>query len=1257
MRRLGKISVPSRWVPRVLWSGNLDSLRSRLVLVVLAGAFALALIWARSPTLRALCLGILVLIGLAYASVCLVRIGLPGGRPPGIGLLAADAVIAALLFLATGSSGLSHLFLLLPIVDASLGMSALVGAGATLVVIAFYACQVLCRMAGAPGSELRASIPQILVFAVAAAAGWVVLAVAGSLVGSMRRSRREAEIVAELAGWNRSPEEVKRFCAALAAVSCEVVGGSGSSVFLLAGEGEALELAATYPAGTARSQDATQTGSAALAPSSVEALLQEGEIVAGDLGHRVPAVVDAGLAGGGQGVVVPLRDDARARGLLVISAGGLGRLTGREERVLRMLGAQAARFLADVERSNIAQEAWRLLARTLQQREQADRLADVMAACTDWSRALEEALRSVMGVFSAPAGGILVKDVVNSLASYEVVHGLWAESREIASFPLGEEGASAGFLGARPAACLIDIERLARLAGTEMEFAQAALATGLRAMISVPLGSGEGHLGALHLFWREPGRAEHVDRAALTQAARWLRLALTRVRVDRDLGRRLEGLAVLDHFSQDVETPHALDDVLTGLLTASVQIVGCRSACALVWEEERKQLVLHSSVGPLFADIGEGRAFPHGGVSPAMLASLDAHGPVFFPDTESAEPWLSLIPFEELPAGAFMPIVTRGSLVAIVCLGECGRSQFDDVCLDLLRSLSRHAAAATEHVRLFDEVRERESELEDTVRRLDESIKEQKRANIELSVLHNLSVAIQSTIRLDEILGIVVEGVRQSLGFKRVLLSLLDDVSMRLERKAAAGVAGEEFEDIRRVTVPVEDLHTLLREEFRISNSYLITHTDAERAQIRRYIERYGYAGPVDDVAPESHEEGRWHPGNIFVVPLRSKDGRLLGIMSVDSPIDGQIPSEERVRSLEAFASSATLAIENAKMYEDASRMLSGLSGVSEISSAIGMIRHLEELLEEVVEIIHRKFAYLNVALLLVDAERDELYVAASKGYEETDLADLRLRVGKDGVTGWVAHTGQAQLIPDTRREPRYVGDKSGPKSEIAVPLLTKSGIIGVLDVEREGIHSLREYDLSLLGALSTHISVAIENAKLYEQTERLAVTDAMTGLYNYRYLQERLADEVERAERRGQRLCLMMADIDNFKTYNDTFGHLRGDEVLRDMALLLQENVRQMDVVTRYGGDEFMIILPETDRDEALSIAERIRLRVGSWGLQAGLGPSAGEIGVSIGIAVYPDDAESADLLIDKVDKALYRAKEFREVGISFLYTDGGKG
>jgi diguanylate cyclase (GGDEF)-like protein len=166
-----------------------------------------------------------------------------------------------------------------------------------------------------------------------------------------------------------------------------------------------------------------------------------------------------------------------------------------------------------------------------------------------------------------------------------------------------------------------------------------------------------------------------------------------------------------------------------------------------------------------------------------------------------------------------------------------------------------------------------------------------------------------------------------------------------------------------------------------------------------------------------------------------------------------------------------------------------------------------------------------------------------------------------------------------------------------------------------------------------------------------------MTGLYNYRYLQERLADEVERAERRGQRLCLMMADIDNFKTYNDTFGHLRGDEVLRDMALLLQENVRQMDVVTRYGGDEFMIILPETDRDEALSIAERIRLRVGSWGLQAGLGPSAGEIGVSIGIAVYPDDAESADLLIDKVDKALYRAKEFREVGISFLYTDGGKG
>jgi diguanylate cyclase (GGDEF)-like protein len=1241
--------------PRSRWGRDRDLTFDRLAFVVSAGAFALAAMLAPSPAVRGLSAGALVLIGVVYGGLSLLATGRSGAGFSG-GDLAADVAMAALLFLATGGAGLSHLFLLLPIVDAALRWGAVRSVGATLIVLALYEGQALIRGALGGSLELGGIARSALSHAVAMAVAWAVLAAAGELTRRERGRRKELEAVAELAGWDRSPEEVSAFSRRFAARSCEASAGRISRVYLLDRGEDELRLVAAYDARAPEQGEGDEWWGKTIPRAAVEGLLEQGEIVVGDLGGLGPALEEVGLRDDERwGVLAPLVDAERARGLLVVGGGSRASRGGFAERSLSALVAETVRFLREAERIGKVEESSSSLARRLEQRENADRLADLAARTDEIDHLLDESLRAVLETFSAPAGGLLEVDRATGGASYASLQGIAPDDLRQLAFSAGEETSDA-LLGTERGTHLIELEGLEKVGGTEAELARACLAKGLNAVLSTALVGPETTLGALHLFWAGTADAERAERAALDQAARWLGVVLSRERSTTEVRRRLSGLAVLDRFSQRVSVLEAVEEVLNELLEAAREIVKCDSACTLLWKDELGGFVPKRCVGHAFSELRKEPLVTSGTSSADIAHMSEETSLVYWSDSAAPPPWLRFIPLEAFPPTAVVPISAHRKLFGAVCLAECTRSRFDDITLDLVGSLSRQAAGAIERITLFEQLRKRENELRDTIARLDVSIGEQRRANVELSVLHKLNTAIQSTIELEEILSIVVEGVRASLGFKRVLLSLLDDASMHLERKAAAGLGDEEFEDIRRVRVPVGDLRTLLREEFRVSNSYLIIHTDAEEDEIRHYVERYGYTGSPDEVFdPGCGPDERWHPGNIFVVSLRSKDGRLLGTMSVDSPEDGRLPSEERIKSLEAFASSASLAIENAKMYVDARRMLSGLSAVSDISTAIGTIRKLDSLLDEIVSIIHRKFAYVNVAVLLVDASKDELYVAAARGYEGLDLSNLRIKVGEEGVTGWVAHTGQAELVPNSQQDPRYIGDRSRSKSEIAVPLLTKSGIIGVLDVEKENASSLGEYDLNLLCALSTHIAVALENAKLYEQTERLAVTDAMTGLYNYRYFQERLAEEVERAGRRDQQLCLLMADIDNFKMYNDTFGHLRGDEVLRDMAQLLQQNVRQMDVVTRYGGDEFMIILPETDRDEALSIAERIRFRVGSWGVHAGVGPTAEEIGVSIGIAVYPDDAQDADGLIDKVDKALYKAKEFKEVGISFLYSDGG--
>ncbi|MFI1191925.1 diguanylate cyclase [Micromonospora sp. NPDC020750] len=266
------------------------------------------------------------------------------------------------------------------------------------------------------------------------------------------------------------------------------------------------------------------------------------------------------------------------------------------------------------------------------------------------------------------------------------------------------------------------------------------------------------------------------------------------------------------------------------------------------------------------------------------------------------------------------------------------------------------------------------------------------------------------------------------------------------------------------------------------------------------------------------------------------------------------------------------------------------------------------------------------------------------------DPAALRVPVGR-GVVGAVAATGE----PCRGRVDPAAEPTGEPRCEtyVAVPFATPGGLaeragaepaaaLGVLVLyDRLGGDEFDDDDLVTLRTFAGHAAVAVDNVRVHEEAQRLSLTDPLTGLWNYRYLRESIRREVERASRFGRMLSVLALDLDRFKTVNDTWGHAAGDAVLAEFARRLRGEIREVDLAFRQGGEEFVLLLPETDARGATIVAERLGAAVRDTPVALD-GPGGVTIGVtvSVGIAVYPDHATTGQQVLDAADAALYAAK-----------------
>jgi diguanylate cyclase (GGDEF)-like protein len=308
----------------------------------------------------------------------------------------------------------------------------------------------------------------------------------------------------------------------------------------------------------------------------------------------------------------------------------------------------------------------------------------------------------------------------------------------------------------------------------------------------------------------------------------------------------------------------------------------------------------------------------------------------------------------------------------------------------------------------------------------------------------------------------------------------------------------------------------------------------------------------------------------------------------------------------------------------------------------------------KVIELIMGKIQQLIPSeawsMLMVDEEKQELAFELALGAKGKDVSGYRVKIG-EGVAGWVAQTGKPAIVNDTARDSRFTRKfdtktQFQTRSILCAPLISRGRTIGVVEIINRLGGRFTQTDLDILLTLVEPCAIAIENAMLFQRTEQLTITDDLTKLFNSRYMNLYIGREIKRCKRHGIPLSVIFLDLDGFKGINDQYGHLAGSGTLAEVGSILAAVVRESDILARYGGDEFVVVLPETPPGGALVIAERLRRAIEEHTFLGAQGLSA-RISASFGIASYPDHALTPEGLIQKADQAMYRVKERDKNGI----------
>jgi diguanylate cyclase (GGDEF)-like protein len=561
---------------------------------------------------------------------------------------------------------------------------------------------------------------------------------------------------------------------------------------------------------------------------------------------------------------------------------------------------------------------------------------------------------------------------------------------------------------------------------------------------------------------------------------------------------------------------------------------------------------------------------------------------------------------------AIYPMVVRDTVVGIMVIDSIkDYLRFPEEEIETMTAIARQAAVVIENARLF----EREQ-------------RQRQRA---------------------EALSQVVAAVSSSLSFKKVLIKLCQSVvDLSVGDRCSFFLSQEGESAIPIMSLGIQD--PSLWEKFKGSAAL-------EASQVHGIREAFQALEPIiEEHVPGSgllpdYWVDTFNVKSLALYPLVHRE-KNVGVMAVDSFRDFVHFPPEEVETLAAIARQAAVVIENARLFGQEQRQRRRaealLQAVGAASSSLSLQKVITDLCRSVVDISVGE----RCSIFLADKSTGSLLPYMSLGPEDERMwekfrsiasvppTDERVRL-VDAITRIRAPIIQ-ENAPATRLLPRDWLESFGIKSVAIYPLVVKEETIGVMAVDSfTDFVRFPPEEVETMAAIARQAAVIIDNARLHERVQQQAIADPLTGLYNHRHLYERLEQEVARAKRSRRPVAALMLDIDNLKLINDTYGHQVGDEALKLLASVLQSSCRAEDIVGRYGGDEFMIILPETDTAEAERIGERIQANLAARYLEEKGKDGCVPIRISMGVACYPGDATVMQELVNAADSALYRSKQ----------------
>ncbi|GMV34323.1 MAG: diguanylate cyclase [Chloroflexi bacterium CFX1] len=490
-----------------------------------------------------------------------------------------------------------------------------------------------------------------------------------------------------------------------------------------------------------------------------------------------------------------------------------------------------------------------------------------------------------------------------------------------------------------------------------------------------------------------------------------------------------------------------------------------------------------------------------------------------------------------------------------------------------------------------------------------ELLREEKSRSQRLALLEEAGRRIANSFDEQEILQRAVDAITNRFGYAEIAISLLTPDNA-LEIAAISGA-----------------------EDFGYKPGYRQNFDEG----IIGYTASMGQTYVSNNVAEDRHYfSTAARSGSAICTPI-FKQGALYGVLYVES-LEANAFGGQDVITLETLASQISESVQRAELHAQTRSDLRTIAAIQKVSKLVASSLDLETVSRTVVKSLKDAFNYSHVSIYIL--EEEYLNLAAQVGYpEQTEIKKIHI---SQGVAGRTIRNRAAQFIEDTEKEKVFLKADENITSEICVPLLKEDVALGMLNVESRGETRLTFKDVELLSAVAGPIAVAVDNARLHAELKKMATTDAVTGLFNRHVFEQAIIAEIERAERKGESLSLIVFDIDLFKEYNDTWGHPAGDARLKAVADIIKQNLRKYDLAARYGGDEFAIILTDCDRKNALQFAQRLRQGMAEGAPHP---PREGE-GVSghtlsIGIAAFPQNAIQPTELLIAADHAAMRAKQ----------------